>query len=104
MSFQTLCSISTLLEMNNPPALQGRTTLDLKATIQGSKYPALHLLDSSDLNIRITYYNEHSKKFKNMSSVICQGVLCVNDSYDSPPDLLVRASPMGLHVLPLIYV
>ena len=42
--------------------------------------------------------------FKYMSCVVCEGVLDINDRDNNPPDLLVRASSMGLHVLPpLLY-
>ena len=98
-SGQTLCSISTMLELQPPPAVQSRSTLTLPAKMQGVPYESLQNVDASDLVVTASYFNEYTEtRYKTLASIFCQGVLCIADRDAGPPDLTIRASTMGMHV------
>src|SRR5882762_1156964 len=103
---QTLCSISTLFELQSPPAVQSRSTLELPGKMQGLPYQTLSKLDTSDLDTTATYFNEYTEnRYKPLSSIFCQGLLCVNDRDSGSPELFIRATTMAMHVqLPSLHL
>jgi len=90
-----------MLELQAPPAMQTRTTLQFPAKMQGVAYDSLDNLDTTDLDVTASYFNEYTEtRYKQLSSTFCQGVLCVADRDAGPPDLFIRASTMAMHVYP----
>jgi len=97
MASVTNCSISALLEMKEPRAPITNGKLLLPAVLQGITYQPLKGLLAGDISADIIYYNDRDDfHCERLSSIICQGVLCINDCDDGPPDLYIRASEMGL--------
>ena len=71
----------------------------LPAVIQGTTYLPLKKLIAGDMSAEVLYFNDREGfHCEQLSSIVCQGVLCTSDCDDGPPDLYIRASEMGLQV------
>lgn len=68
-------------------------------------YQSLDNLDPSDLEVTASYFNEYTEtRYKYLASIFCQGVICIGDRDTGPPDIVIRASTMGMHVHPSLHL
>jgi len=78
--------------------MQTRTTLDLRGKMDGLPYQGLSKLNTGGLDATATYFNEYTEnRYKVLSSIFCQGVLCVNDRDSGSPELFIRAATMAIY-------
>ena len=70
-----------------------KTTLELSASLHGTTYHDLVRLQtgSSELDVRVSYFNQNQIWGSELAGVVCHGVLSVNDQVNGPPDLFIRA-------------